>query len=36
MDEKKLQTLLNAGSVVLILMLVASFAAVLRAGLTAH
>lgn len=35
MDEKKLQTLLGVLSLVLILMLVASFTAVIRAALTA-
>ena len=36
MDEKQVQTLMNAFSVVMILALVVSFAVVIRAAATAH
>jgi len=36
MDEKSLRVWLNVGSVVLMLVLIGSFASVLRAALTAH
>lgn len=35
MDEKKLMTILNLGSAVMILVLAAAFIAVIRAGLAA-
>lgn len=36
MAEKRLQTLLNLGSLVLICMLIGSFAVVLRAAVSTH